>query len=341
MKFFLSLVLIHILNCSSYIYNRKNDILDIPNISIEKNLFGFGIKILPLNLGFIFQNSKKRVEFKIQDFLEKQNIKGEDLDSENSIRYEIHFSKLVRSKSSNSYKFVFQDDSLKIFDSEVELISLKNKSYYSVYEKNGIGLRNGNANSYHSEQLVYTALGGETFYPGVIRYNSDCNPILSYKMKTANQEFYTYGENSYIHDRPNTKSHELKYLTLFADKPKARAKRVKEKVFEDILENLKDENPELYEKAKDYLPKKSKKPFGYPKSYLYSVEFSAGLYYGFRIGINFSEVLDFLLGIIKVDILSDDESIINSKTSTESIELEKEILVFKKREELCRVVLGI
>ena len=342
MKFFLSLFLFfYILNCSTYTYNRKNDFIDILNLSMEKNLFGFGIKILPLNLGFLFQNSTKRVEFKIEDFLKKQNINGEDLDSENSIRYEIKSSKLVRSKSVNAYKFVFQDDLLKIFDSDVEVVNLKNKSFYSIFEKNGIGLRNGNTNFYHSEQLVYSVLGGESFYSGTIRYNSDCNPILSYKMKTLNQEFFNFQESSYIHDRPNLKSHDLKYLRIFTDPPKARAKRVKEKVFEDVLESLKDENPELYEKAKEFIPKKSNKPFGYPKSYLYSVELSVGIYYGFRIGVNFSEVLDFFLGFTKIDILSDDDSIINSKLNTDTIEKEKEILIYKKRDELCRVVLGL
>lgn len=53
-------------------------------------------------------------------------------------------------------------------------------------------------------------------------------------------------------------------------------------------------------------------------------EFSMGLFYGFRIGFNFSEFLDFHLGILGIDIMEDDRS---RKTDSE----EQEILELKEK----------
>lgn len=53
-------------------------------------------------------------------------------------------------------------------------------------------------------------------------------------------------------------------------------------------------------------------------------EFSMGLFYGFRMGFNFSEFLDFHLGILGIDIMEDDRS---RQTDSE----EQEILELKEK----------
>lgn len=58
-------------------------------------------------------------------------------------------------------------------------------------------------------------------------------------------------------------------------------------------------------------------------------EFSMGLFYGFRMGFNFSEFLDFHLGILGFDIMEDDRS---RKTDSE----EQEILELKEKSQIER-----
>ncbi len=58
-------------------------------------------------------------------------------------------------------------------------------------------------------------------------------------------------------------------------------------------------------------------------------EFSMGLFYGFRLGFNFSEFLDFHLGILGFDIMDDDRS--REKDSEE-----KEILELKEKSQMER-----
>jgi hypothetical protein len=156
----------------------------------------------------------------------------------------------------------------------------------------GYGLRGGNFSKYTSQQLVFGFLGGETFFSGNPKLSENGDPI---KEDTVIQTEL---------DRDNLKSYNVKYLKIFSDPPKERQKRNKEKSKKIIVESLlkKNTNPALLA----YIPVESKKPNGYPSEYKYQVEIFFSMYYGFRIGINFSELVDFLLGFTTLDILEDD-----------------------------------
>jgi hypothetical protein len=156
----------------------------------------------------------------------------------------------------------------------------------------GYGLRGGNFSRYTSQQLVFGFLGGETFFSG--------NPKLSDNGEPIKEDTVIQTES----DRDNLKSYNVKYLKIFSDPPKERQKRSKEKTKKVITETLlkNNSNPALLA----YIPVESKKPNGYPSEYKYQVELFFSLYYGFRIGINFSELVDFLLGFTTLDILEDD-----------------------------------
>jgi hypothetical protein len=156
----------------------------------------------------------------------------------------------------------------------------------------GYGLRGGNFSKYTSQQLLFGLFGGETFFSG--------NPKLSENGEPIKEDTVIQTEL----DRDNLKSYNVKYLKIYSDPPKERQKRNKEKIkkiFSDkLLKN--NSNPALLA----YIPVESKKPNGYPTEYKYQVELFFSLYYGFRIGINFSELVDFLLGFTTLDILEDD-----------------------------------
>jgi hypothetical protein len=156
----------------------------------------------------------------------------------------------------------------------------------------GYGLRGGSFGKYYTQQLVFGAFGGETFHFGEPVLSEDGSPILEDSVIQTGSE------------RDNLKSYNLKYLKIFTDPPKERQKRSKEKIKRTIAEQLyeKKPKPELL----SYLPKESKKPKGYPGEYKYQFEVFLGMYYGVRIGINFSELVDFLLGFTTLDILGDD-----------------------------------
>jgi len=156
----------------------------------------------------------------------------------------------------------------------------------------GYGLRGGNFSKYTSQQLVFGFLGGETFFSG--------NPKLSENGEPIKEDTVIQTES----DRDNLKSYNVKYLKIFLDPPKERQKRDKEKAKKFIADSLLKKNPNPALLA--YLPVESKKPNGYPSEYKYQVEIFFSLYYGFRVGINFSELVDFLLGFTTLDILEDD-----------------------------------
>lgn len=156
----------------------------------------------------------------------------------------------------------------------------------------GYGLRGGNFSKYTSQQLVFGLFGGETFFSG--------NPKLSENGEPIKEDTVIQTEL----DRDNLKSYNVKYLKIYSDPPKERQKRNKEKTKKFLVDSLLKKNPNPALLA--YLPVEPKKPNGYPTEYKYQVELFFSLYYGFRIGINFSELVDFLLGFTTLDILEDD-----------------------------------
>jgi hypothetical protein len=156
----------------------------------------------------------------------------------------------------------------------------------------GIGLRGGDLGKYHSQQLIFGFLGGESFFSGEAIIDEEGNFIEDEGILQTSSE------------RSNTKSFKVRYLKFFSDPPKERQKRnrdtVKELIAKQLLEKTKD--PSLLA----YIPPKPKKPNGYPVQYHYQIEAYLGVYYGVRIGVNFAEILDFFLGITTIDILKDD-----------------------------------
>ncbi len=156
----------------------------------------------------------------------------------------------------------------------------------------GYGLRGGSFGKYFTQQLVYGAFGGETFYSGEPLFSEEAKPILEDSVVQTDSE------------RNNLKSFNLRYLKLFSDPPQERQKRSKEKLKKVIVEKLLEKNPDPA--ILSYLPKESKKPNGYPNEYKYQMELFVAVYYGIRVGINFSELVDFLLGFTTLDILGDD-----------------------------------
>ncbi|MBE7412776.1 MAG: hypothetical protein L6Q54_01830 [Leptospiraceae bacterium] len=156
----------------------------------------------------------------------------------------------------------------------------------------GVGLRGGRFGFYKSQQLTFFLLGGETFYSDDVKYDSDGNPEIEKGLPKLNSE------------RDNIKSHKSRYLTLYFDPIKDRRKEKRDDVKFAIIDELakKTDDPAI----KAYLPKREKKPHGYSKSYLFQVEIYAGIYYGLRLGFNFAELVDFILGFTTIDILDDD-----------------------------------
>lgn len=156
----------------------------------------------------------------------------------------------------------------------------------------GYGLRGGCLGKYHSQQLVFGFLGGESFYSGEPTLDENGEPDLVENIPVLADE------------RNNLKSHKLKYLQFYKDPPRERRNRDKEKIRKTIvLETIeKSGNNDYY----NYLPAEKKKPYGYPQSYLYQLEFFGGAYVSLRAGVNFAEFLDFLLGFTTYDLLNDD-----------------------------------
>mgnify|MGYP000849657356 CR=1 FL=1 len=158
----------------------------------------------------------------------------------------------------------------------------------------GIGLRGGSFANYFSQQLVFGWMGGETFYSGELELADDGKTQYENKIPIVKDA------------RDNIKSYSLTYLKIVADNPKDRRKRQKEEVRRVVIKNMLEENPNTDPTILAYLPKENPKPNGYPKSYLYQIEFVLGIYGGVRVGFNPAELLDFILGFTTYDLYDDD-----------------------------------
>lgn len=157
----------------------------------------------------------------------------------------------------------------------------------------GVGLRGGELGSYHSQQLVFGILGGESFFSGY--------PVMDEKGNwMVDKKGIAFTEN----ERANIKSFKMRYISHFNDPVKDRKKRKKETFQRELTKDLIKLTGK--EEFAVYLPKQDEKPYGYPPGFVWNVEIAVGAYGGGRFGFNISEALDFLVGFTTLDMLDDD-----------------------------------
>ncbi|MDZ4725491.1 MAG: hypothetical protein SH817_05010 [Leptospira sp.] len=157
----------------------------------------------------------------------------------------------------------------------------------------GFGVRGGAIGGYHSQQLVYTFLGGESFLPG--------EPIKDEKGNwMVDEKKIPFAED----DRANIKSFKMRYFSYFNDPVKERKKRKKATFQRELTKDLVRETGKT--EFLVYLPKEDEKPFGYPDGFLWNFEIVGGIYGGGRLGFNFGEMADFLIGFTTLDMYDDD-----------------------------------
>ncbi len=157
----------------------------------------------------------------------------------------------------------------------------------------GYGVRGGGFGGYHTQQLVYTFLGGESFHSG--------EPIKDEKGKwMVDEKKIPLTDN----DRYNQKSYKMRYFSFFNDPVKDRKKRKKQEFQRELTMDLVRQTGKT--EFLVYLPKEDEKPFGYPPGFLWNLEVIGGLYGGARVGFNFGEAMDFLLGFTTLDMYDDD-----------------------------------
>lgn len=157
----------------------------------------------------------------------------------------------------------------------------------------GIGLRGGSIGKYRSQQLVFGILGGETFFNHQVVLGEDGKPV-----------FDKHGLPENINGRDTLKSHKVRYLIFYDDPPAERKKRKKKQVQRHFIEQFKKNNPNSM--ALQYIPPEDTKPYGYPNSFLYQIDFMIGIGGSVRLGFNLAEFFDLILGIAGMDILEDD-----------------------------------
>lgn len=175
------------------------------------------------------------------------------------------------------------------------LLFLGGETEPGKYEEGvGYGLRGGDFGKYRSQQMVYFFLGGASFLFGEPIRDDKGKEIRDKKNKILLSE----------DERANIKSFSYRYYSFFNDPIKDRKKRKKEAYKRYAAEDLVKETgkPEFYA----YMPEADPKPFGYPSGTSWKIEATAGLYGGGRVGFNFAELADFVLGIFSYDLLGDD-----------------------------------
>jgi hypothetical protein len=157
----------------------------------------------------------------------------------------------------------------------------------------GVGLRGGETGVYHSQQLVFGFLGGESFHSGESLKDDSGKAIVDKHGIPVTED-----------ERSNIKSYKLRYFSFINDPVEDRAKRKKAKFQKEFISDLakSSNNPEL----KSLLPEEDPKPYGYPSHYIWQAELFLGAYGGVRLGVNFAELADFVIGFTTADILKDD-----------------------------------
>lgn len=157
----------------------------------------------------------------------------------------------------------------------------------------GVGLRGGEVGRYHSQQLVFGILGGENFHSGEALREEDGKVVLDKK-----------GIQLTENERANLKSYKMRYFSFFNDPVDERNRRKKEEFRRQYMEKMIQKTGKA--ELKEYLPERELKPFGYPKSFPWQIDIFLGVYGGVRLGLNFAELADFLIGFTSADILDDD-----------------------------------
>lgn len=158
-------------------------------------------------------------------------------------------------------------------------------------EGTGLGLKGGELGYYRNQQLVVGILGGEDFYSLPAQIDDKGLELKDKK-----------GIGISLVERANLKSYRVRTITFYNYPVAERKIQKKEAVRKEILSRV-----PMTEETKAMLPEDNNtKPFGYPKEYLYQVEGFLGVYGGVRVGVNFAEALDFVLGLTTYDLLSDD-----------------------------------
>jgi hypothetical protein len=157
----------------------------------------------------------------------------------------------------------------------------------------GYGVRGGVIGGYHSQQLVYTFLGGESFHAG--------EPIKDEKGKwMVDEKKIPLTED----ERANIKSYKMRYFSYFNDPVKDRKKRKKQIFQRELTNDLVRQTGKT--EFLVYLPKEDQKPFGYPPGFLWNIEIVGGVYGGARLGFNFGEMIDLVFGFTTLDLYDDD-----------------------------------
>lgn len=157
----------------------------------------------------------------------------------------------------------------------------------------GVGIRGGELGGYHSQQLVFGILGGESFFSGQPLKDEKGNWLVDKKGIAFTED-----------ERANLKSYKMRYLSLFNDPVKERKRRKKESFQRELTKDIIKSTGK--EEFAIYLPKEDLKPYGYPPGFLWNVEIAGGVYGGARLGFNFGEAFDFLIGFTTLDMLDDD-----------------------------------
>ncbi|PJZ27032.1 hypothetical protein CH352_07950 [Leptospira hartskeerlii] len=181
----------------------------------------------------------------------------------------------------------------------------------------GYGLRGGTYGPYRSQQLIFGFLGGEKFHS---MPPTETSPKKEETKTTApnsqtNDNFLLLPENPESEQDPNptpelsderlnSKSYEIRYLRFYNNPVSERRKAKKEAFFRKYLESL---DPQKRNEAiQTFLAQNPKNKDDYPSAFLFEVEFYISIRYGIRLGFNFGEFLDFLLGFTGIDLMEDD-----------------------------------
>ncbi|EIE02506.1 hypothetical protein LEP1GSC185_1163 [Leptospira licerasiae serovar Varillal str. VAR 010] len=179
----------------------------------------------------------------------------------------------------------------------------------------GYGLRGGTYGPYRSQQLIFGFLGGEKFHSMPPTETSPQKEETKEQNPKTNDNFLLLPENSESEQDPNptpelsderlnSKSYEIKYLRFYNNPVSERRKAKKEAFFRKYLESL---DPQKKNEAiQTFLAQNPKNKDDYPSSFLFEVEFYISIRYGIRVGFNFGEFLDFLLGFAGIDLMEDD-----------------------------------
>ncbi|WP_207797589.1 LIC13411 family adhesin [Leptospira haakeii] len=181
----------------------------------------------------------------------------------------------------------------------------------------GYGLRGGTYGPYRSQQLIFGFLGGEKFHSmpptetspkkeetKTPTSNAPTSDNILLLPENAESEQDPNPTPELLDERLNSKSYEIRYLRFYNNPVSERRKAKKEAFFRKYLESL---DPDKRNEAiQTFLAQNPKNKDDYPSAFLFEVELYISIRYGIRLGFNFGEFLDFLLGFAGIDLMEDD-----------------------------------